>query len=144
MSVIGSDVLPAVVATVNSGHSHIREETGLDEAVSTAVRSGRLRATEDTTAAAREADIVVVIVPLIVDRARQMDFHNLDSATRSIARGLHPGHLVIYETTLPVGTTRSRLAPMLEAESGLKVGSDLFVAFSPERLYAGRIFEDLR
>ena len=144
MNVIGCDVLPSVVATVNAGRSHIREERGLDEAVAKAVEAGRLRAIEDASAAAREADTVVVIVPLIVDPAGTVDFHNLDSATLSIAQGLHRGSLVIYETTVPVGTTRIHLTPRLEEQSGLKAGTDFFVAFSPERLYSGRIFEDLR
>lgn len=144
LRVIGCDVHPGVVATVNSGRTHIREEAGLAEAVADGVASGRLKATEDTGAAVSEAETVVVIVPLIVDGAMNIDFSNLDAATRSIAKGLRPGSLVIYETTLPVGTTRNRFVPMLEEGSGLELGSDLFVAFSPERLYAGRIFEDLK
>lgn len=144
MRVIGCDVLPDVVATINSGHSHIHEEAGLEDAVAAAVASGRLRATTDTPAAVAEADAVVVIVPLLVGLDRSMDFRNLDAATHAVARGLKRGCLVIYETTLPVGTTRQRLGPMLEKESGLKAGADFHLAFSPERLYAGRIFEDLR
>lgn len=144
LNVIGCDVVPDVVAAVNSGRSHILEEAGLDAAVKSAVANQRLRATQDTTAAVKEADVVVVIVPLLVDQAHKIDFKNLDSATAAIARGLHRGSLVIYETTLPVGTTRNRLAPLLEKGSGLSAGKDFLVAFSPERLYAGRIFEDLR
>ena len=68
----------------------------------------------------------------------------MDAATASTAAALRPNTLVIYETTLPVGTTRSRFAPMLTAGSGLTLGLDLFVAFSPERVYSGRIFADLR
>jgi len=144
MRVIGCDVLPDVVETINGGRSHIHEEAGLEDAVRAAVASGRLRATNDTPAAVAEADVVVVIVPLMVGPDRSIDFRNLDSATRAVAHGLRRGCLVIYETTLPVGTTRHRLGPLLEQESGLKVGTDFGLAFSPERLYAGRIFEDLR
>ncbi len=144
MTVIGCDVIPEVVATVNSGRSHIHEEAGLAEAVAAAVAAGRLRATSDTAAAVAEASTVVVIVPLMVDSDHAMDFRNLDAATSAVARGLKPGSLVVYETTLPVGTTRNRLGPALENESGLKAGADFHLAFSPERLYAGRIFEDLR
>ena len=75
---------------------------------------------------------------------RSMDYRNIDAATAAVRRGLRRGALVCYETTLPVGTTRRRLGPMLEKESGLAVGRDFHLAFSPERLYAGRIFEDLR
>src|SRR5690606_31775712 len=55
-----------------------------------------------------------------------------------------PGTLVSYETTLPVGTTRDRWAPMLEAGSGLTVGEDFHLVFSPERVLTGRVFSDLR
>lgn len=142
--VTGCDVLGEVVDSINAGRSHIHEEAGLEEAVASAVANGKLKATTDTAAAVAKSDAVVIIVPLMVDDDRNTDYKNIDSATRAVARGLHPGSLVIFETTLPVGTTRRRLMPMLEKESGLKCGSDFFVAFSPERLYAGRIFEDLR
>ncbi len=144
MRVIGCDVLPDVVAAVNSGRSHIREEPGLDEAVASAVASGKLSATVDTAAAVAEANVAVIIVPLMVDRNGTIDFGSLDAATRAAAKGLHRGSLIIYETTLPVGTTRGRLGPLLESSSALVAGTDFHLAFSPERLYAGRIFEDLR
>src|SRR5579864_1365580 len=142
--VIGCDVVPQVVNTSNAGHSHVHEEPGLEEAVSREVHEGRLRASLDTAAATRESDVVVVIVPLIVGPDRSMDFRILDAATTAVGRGLRRGTLVIYETTLPVGTTRGRLRGILEKESGLRAGADFALAFSPERLYAGRIFEDLR
>ena len=144
LNVIGCDVLGAVVETVNRGQAHIKEEPGLEEALAAAVKAGRLRATTDTTSAVAESDVVVVIVPLMVDSARTIDFRNLDSATQAVGRGLKRGALVVIETTLPVGTTRNHVKPMLEDASGLRAGSDFFVAFSPERLYAGRIFKDLR
>jgi nucleotide sugar dehydrogenase len=144
LQVIGSDLLPEVVESINAGRSHIREEAGLDDAVRTAVTGGRLKATTDTTSAVAGASVVVVIVPLMVDVERAIDYRSLDAATNAVARGLQRGTLVVYETTLPVGTTRARLLPMLERGSGLQAGDGLFLAFSPERLYAGRIFEDLR
>lgn len=144
LRVIGCDVLPDVVKTINAGHSHIHEESGLEEAVAASVANGTLRATVDTTEAVAESNVVVVIVPLMVAGDHTMDFRNLDAATHAIAGGLKRGTLVIYETTLPVGTTRRRLGPMLEQGSGLSMATDFHLAFSPERLYAGRIFEDLR
>ena len=144
MHVIGCDVLADVVESVNAGKAHIREEAGLEEAVAAAVRAGTLRATTDTTAAVKAAGVVVVIVPLMVAPDRTMDYRAIDAATAAVARGLKRGSLVVYETTLPVGTTRRRFAPMLEEGSGLKAGTGFHLAFSPERLYAGRIFEDLR
>jgi len=144
MSVIGCDVRPEVIDAVNTGRSHIREEPGLAEAVAAAVADGRLRATLDTTAAVASANTVVLIVPLLTDRDHKIDFGQLDAATRAIGGGLHRGCLVLCETTVPVGTTRNRLAPILEERSGLRAGDDFQLAFSPERLYAGRIFDDLK
>ena len=68
----------------------------------------------------------------------------MDSATEDIGRGLRQGTLVIYETTLPVGTTRTRFAPKLQELSGLVPGEGFFMAFSPERVLTGRVFADLR
>jgi len=144
LDVIGCDVLPDVVEAINAGRAHIHEESGLEEAVAVAVAKGKLKATTDTTAAVARTDVVVIIVPLLVSREHTTDYSSLDAATRAVGRGLHRGSLVIYETTLPVGTTRLRLGPMLEDVSGLVAGRDFHLAFSPERLYAGRIFEDLR
>src|SRR5207237_4215951 len=67
-----------------------------------------------------------------------------DAATDAVGRGLRRGTLVIYETTLPVGTTRLRIGPRLEDASGLAPGRDFLLAFSPERVSSGRIFRDLR
>src|SRR6266508_2195982 len=144
MNVIGCDVLAHVVETINAGQSHIHEEAGLEDAVAGAVSRGVLSATLDTASAAKRADVVVVIVPLVVGPDHAMDYRNIDAATRAVGAGLQRGALVVYETTLPVGTTRQRLGPMLEEASDLQAGKDFYLAFSPERLYAGRIFEDLR
>jgi nucleotide sugar dehydrogenase len=68
----------------------------------------------------------------------------MDQATALIGSNLKKGSLICYETTLPIGTTRTRFVPSLEKQSGLKAGIDFNVVFSPERVFTGRIFEDLR
>ena len=102
-----------------------------------------MSATTSTTTAVRESDVVVVVVPLMTDEEAVPDFSAMDAATRDIAAGLQQGTLVSYETTLPVGTTRDRFAPMLEEGSSLHVGDDFFLVHSPERVFSGRIFSDL-
>src|SRR5436190_2120487 len=67
----------------------------------------------------------------------------MDSAVAAIGPGVHAGSLVIFETTLPVGDTRDRFTPRLEAASGLKADADFFVAFSPERLFSGAALRNL-
>ena len=142
--VVGVDVDETTVASVNDGVEPFPGEDGL-AAKLTAVRADdRLRATTDYSDAVPSADAVVVVVPLFVDEETgEPDFRAMDSATKDIAANLTPGTLVSYETTLPVGTTRDRWGPMLEAGSGLTEGVDFHLVFSPERVLTGRVFADL-
>jgi nucleotide sugar dehydrogenase len=141
--VVAVDVQETVVDAINEGRSHVEEEPGLAELVRTAHTGGRLRATMDGAAAAREADVVVLIVPVMLDDTQQPDYRHMDAAVDSIGPGIHSGSLVIFETTLPVGDTRERFTPRLEAASGLTADADFFVAFSPERLYSGAALRNL-
>lgn len=142
-TVIGCDINPHVVDMVNAGLTLIRDEDQLEEKLRAACDTGRITATSDTSSAVATADVVVVIVPLMVDSNRVIDFQIIDAATEAVGRGIKPGTTVIYETTMPVGTTRSRNARGLESASGLVAGKDFSVAFSPERIRTGRIFRDL-
>ncbi|HSO29893.1 MAG TPA: nucleotide sugar dehydrogenase [Candidatus Sulfomarinibacteraceae bacterium] len=142
-NVIAVDVQEPVVAAINEGRSHIGEEPGVAELVASAHAAGRLRATTDGAAAARAADVVVLIVPVMLDAAHQPDYRYMDSAVASIGPGVHAGSLVVFETTLPVGDTRGRFAPQLEAASGLRAERDFFVVFSPERLFSGAVLRNL-
>ncbi len=141
--VIAIDIDPSVVAAINEGRSHIGEEPGVADLVAEAHRAGRLRATLDGSAAAAEADVVVLIVPVMLDATNHPDRRSMDAAVTSIGAGLRAGSTVILETTLPVGDTRDRYAPMLAEASGLAIEEDLFVAFSPERLYSGAALRNL-
>lgn len=143
-SVIGADVIEKTVELVNAGVEPFPGEAHLGEYLAEVVKSGALRATTDTTSAVAQSDAVVVVVPLFVDNEGIPDFGWMDAATESIGKGLKPGTLVSYETTLPVGTTRNRFAPALEKLSGLKAGVDFHLVFSPERVFTGRVFADLR
>jgi len=142
-SVVAADVQQAVVDAINEGRSHVDEEPGLAELVESAHGAGMLRATTDGAAAARDADVVVLIVPVILDDEQQPDYRHMDAAVASIAPSVHEGSAVIFETTLPVGDTRGRYVPRLEAASGLRTDETLFVAFSPERLYSGAALRNL-
>ncbi len=128
--VFGADIDPAIVELVGRGEAPPNSEQGLPERVASGKADGLLRATLNTAEAVAASNVVVVIVPLLTDTAGQPDFRALDSATTAIAGGLQPGTLVIYETTLPLGTTRERFGPLLES-SGLRAGQDFQIAFSP-------------
>ena len=143
--VLGVDLAPWIVEAINRGESPHRDEQALVERVPQLVAEGRLRATTwEAADGVREADAIVVIVPVVVDAQREIDFAPIDAATRDIARHLGPGTLVVYETTLPVGTTRNRFGPMLAEGSGLELDDGFHLAFSPERVLVGRVFLDLR
>src|SRR5262245_36639077 len=119
-SVIAVDIEPLVVAAINQGRSHIGDEPGVGELVARAHAEGRLRATVDGAEAARQADVVVLIVPLMLDESSRPDHRSMDAAVSAIAPGLHSGSLVVFETTLPVGDTRQRYAPCLTEASRLR------------------------
>lgn len=140
----GADIDRALVECINRGEEPFPGEADLGTRLAEVIGSGSLTATTDTTSAVAASEVVVVVVPLVVDAEARPEFAAMDAATTAIGEGLAPGTLVIYETTLPVGTTRGRFTPRLAELSGLTPGDDLLVCFSPERVYSGRIFADLR
>ena len=143
--VVGVDVNPATVDLVNQGREPFPGEAQLQQKLSELVPAGRVRATTDYADAVPSADAVVLVVPLFVDeQTAEPDFGWMDAATRSLGEHLTPETLVAYETTLPVGTTRTRWKPLLEEVSGLTEGEDFHLVFSPERVLTGRVFDDLR
>jgi UDP-N-acetyl-D-mannosaminuronic acid dehydrogenase len=145
--VVGCDIDPRVVDTVNAGRAPFPGEAGLDELLAEVVPAGRLRATRDTAAAvAGGAELVIAVPPLIVDAAARPDWRILDAVVDDIGRGLAGGTtpvVVSIETTVPVGTTRGRIAPALAARSRRATDADVAVVFSPERVFSGRVFADL-
>jgi UDP-N-acetyl-D-glucosamine dehydrogenase len=142
--VTGCDIDPRTVELVNATRAPFPGEAGLEEALADVVGSGRLRATTQTTAAvAAGADLVVLVPPLVVDDRARPDWRVLDSVLADVGGGLRAGAVVSVETTVPVGTTRTRVAPALERGSGLRSGADFHAVFSPERVYSGRVFADL-
>jgi len=144
-NVTGVDVNERTVDLINSGIEPFPGEAHLQKKLANVISSGDLRATSSYADAIPDADAVVIVVPLFVDEeTAEPVFDWMDAATTSLAEHLSPHTLISYETTLPVGTTRTRWKPMIEKLSGLTEGSDFHLVFSPERVYSGRIFEDLR
>ncbi|WBQ05012.1 nucleotide sugar dehydrogenase [Kribbella sp. CA-293567] len=143
--VVGVDINQSFVDLVNAGQEPFPGEAHLAEKLAETVGDGRLRATSDYADAIPGADAIVIVVPLFVDeKTGEPQFGWMENATRSLAEHLTPGTLVSYETTLPVGTTRTRWKPLIEEVSGLTEGTDFHLVFSPERVLTGRVFADLR
>lgn len=142
-TVVGCDIAPHTVDLVNRGECPIAGEKGLDERLRAAVGKGSLTATTDTVAGVQCSQAVVVIVPAYLTADRNADLSAVEAAAHEVASGLKENTLVVFETTLPVGTTRGRLGPILCEGSGLALGSGFLLAFSPERVSSGRALSDL-
>jgi UDP-N-acetyl-D-mannosaminuronic acid dehydrogenase len=137
-SVVGVDVDPKVVDTINHGDIHI-VEPDLDILVKSAVHSGNLTASSQP----QEADVFIIAVPTPFKKDKKPDLTYIEGATESIISVLKKGNLVILESTSPVGTTISRVAVKISERTGWKPGEDFFVAHCPERVLPGRILKEL-
>jgi UDP-N-acetyl-D-glucosamine dehydrogenase len=131
--VIGYDVSERVVGLLMAGQSHIQDVPGSD--IQAMVASGAFVATT-AEARLRECDAISIAVPTPLSKTRDPDMSFVLSAADAIARQAHAGLCVVLESTTYPGTTRELLQPRLEA-MGLVVGTDVFVAFSPERVDPG-------
>lgn len=131
--VVGVDVQPEVVETINQGRIHI-EEPDLDILVRSAVSSGQLRAVDRP----QPADVFMICVPTPIRSDRSADLSYVEEASRAIRPLVRRGNLLILESTSPPRTTEEVVIPLAVPE-GLGVGEDVFVAHCPERVLPGRI-----
>jgi UDP-N-acetyl-D-glucosamine dehydrogenase len=131
--VLGFDVNQRVVDGLNAGHSHVKDVS--DEALHRAVEAGRFEATSDASRLA-EPDAISICVPTPLSKFKDPDVSYIVAATEAVKRTLRRGQAIILESTTYPGTTREILLPALES-TGLKVGEDFFLAFSPERVDPG-------
>ncbi len=130
---IGFDVQAKKVDSVNAGHNYIGDIVG--DTLKEMVDTGYLRATSNFDFI-KDVDAVAICVPTPLDKYQQPDISYVKGSTESVAEHVHPGMLVVLESTTYPGTTEELLKPILE-KSGLKCGEDFFLAFSPERVDPG-------
>lgn len=131
--VLGFDVDSKVVAGLERGESHVKDVSHED--LQQARADDRLRATTDMSRL-REPDVISICVPTPLSKFKDPDMSYIQSAGRALTKTLRAGQIVILESTTYPGTTREILLPELES-SGLSVGTDFFLAFSPERVDPG-------
>jgi UDP-N-acetyl-D-glucosamine dehydrogenase len=131
--VTGIDLDEKRVAMLQAGRSYIQDVSTSD--VRVLARSGRLSATSDF-GVLRKVDAVNVCVPTPLSKHRDPDVSHVVAAAEQVARHLHSGMLVVLESTTYPGTTDELILPLLE-KTGMKVGRDFFLAFSPERVDPG-------
>jgi UDP-N-acetyl-D-glucosamine dehydrogenase len=129
----GIDLDGHKVQAINAGESYIPDVRTAD--LSALTRAGRLDATTDFSVV-KDLDTINICVPTPLRKTKDPDMSYIVSAVESIAAHLHPGLLICLESTTYPGTTDEVVQPLLEA-TGLKAGTDLFLAFSPERVDPG-------
>ena len=132
--VIGLDADPAKVKSLSAGTSYVEDVPS--EAVERAVRAGKLKPTLDYDDL-KPVDGVSICVPTPLRKTGDPDLSYIVAVSKALVPVLHPGMVVILESTTYPGTTRELVQPELES-TGLKVGEDIFLAFSPERVDPGR------
>ncbi len=134
-TVTGIDLDPRKIDAIQRGESYIPDVPA--ETVARLVQTGKLSAVADF-AALKEVDAVSICVPTPLRKTGDPDMSYIISATEQLARYVHPGMIIVLESTTYPGTTREILLPRLGVEKGLTVGVDFFLAFSPERVDPGR------
>ena len=139
--VIGIDVDPVRVESVNRGQSYVQDvstET-LARLTSDAGQDGPLSATTDYRAL-EDVDVVIVCVPTPLSKTKDPDLTHINAAADEISRHLHSDMLIVLESTSYPGTTEELVLPRLQRSNGrtLQVGTDFYLAFSPERIDPGR------
>src|SRR5712692_220714 len=134
-SVVGLDIDERKVEAIERGASYIPDVQ--DAQLARLVATDRLHATNDF-AALQRLDTVNICVPTPLRKTKDPDVSYMVAAVEQVATYLHPGMLIILESTTYPGTTEELVRPMLEA-AGLKAGRDFFLAFSPERIDPGNV-----
>jgi len=132
----GVDPDPRKVNAVNKGESYVQDVPG--EQVARLLKLGRLSATTDFSTL-HNCDAISICVPTPLRKTGDPDMSFILSATEELAKYIHPGMIIVLESTTYPGTTREVLLPKLGKEKGLVVGKDFFLAFSPERVDPGRV-----
>lgn len=141
LDVLGVDTSPRLVEETNAGHSRLEEE-GLAELVAGGVAAGRLRATTDY-ALVKDVDVVLITVGTPVREDGSLADEQLRGACAELSGHIRPGQLLVLKSTVPPGTTRGLVLPLLQG-GGLVGGVDFGLAFTPERLAEGSALAELR
>lgn len=133
----GVDVNEKAVTMIQNKELHI-EENGLQERLDTAIDGGMLTASMKPV----EADVFIIAVPSPIKADKTAELEYVRKATASVVPFLKKGDLVILESTVPPRTVEDVMMPEL-VQSGLEIGTELFVSHSPERVIPGRVFQEL-
>ena len=140
--VICVDKNPKTLEALASGRSPF-EEPGLEKKISKHFREGRFTVTSDSAYAASKSDVIVLVVPTLIDEGLRPDYSYIEKACEELGKGLRKGTLFIVASTVGPGVTETLIKERLEEASGLKAGRDFSLAYSPIRGMAGKALRDI-
>jgi UDP-N-acetyl-D-mannosaminuronic acid dehydrogenase len=140
--VIGVDADQHAVNIIKRGKAPFFEP-GLDEILRKHVKDGRLIATNEAKDAASASDVIVFVVPTLIDEKKKPVYLHVEKACKDVGMGMRSGAIIIFESTVGPGITETLVKDALEGASGLKAGTDFALAYSPIHATAGRVLEDI-
>ncbi len=143
-TIVGVDINPVKVDAINEGTAPV-VEPGVSERIATNVANGRIRATLDLDEAIDATDLSLVCLGTPSSASGDLSTEALESVTAGIGRAIQKkgrGHTVVIRSTVQPGTTRARLAPILQESAGCELGGDVDLAFNPEFLREGTAVKD--
>ena len=138
---IGVDISKDLINNIKNGTSH-KNEPFISDIFSRALKKGKLSLTSDGISASKDSDIKIVAVPVDLN-GKKINLKALIAATTSISKALKRNDAVIITSSLPPGTTKKIVLPLLEKNSGLKGERDFFLIYNPERIFEGRALADI-
>ncbi len=140
--VIAVDANQRTINLIKKGKTPFMEPK-LDVLLERHIKNGHLTATQDTREAASASDIIMFVVPTLIDRRKKPDYSTIEKACKDVGMGLHPDPMIIFASATGPGVTESLLRETLENTSGLKAGIDFGLAYSPIRAIPGQVLQDI-
>ncbi|MCM8761034.1 MAG: nucleotide sugar dehydrogenase [Candidatus Omnitrophica bacterium] len=141
-NVTGVDTNKSVIDLINKGKCPV-DEPFVKDLAKDLILNGHLSASMDLEGSVALSDAVIVIVPVLLDEDNEADVKNAVSVAEGIGRSARKGTVISFEMTLPVGTMRNVIAPILE-KSGLRIEKDIYLVYSPERVKSGIVMKQMR
>jgi nucleotide sugar dehydrogenase len=141
--VIGVDKSSKVLKNAKIGKTHLQLEPGVNEAFTKGIEDNRFKVYEDLVKASLDSYFKMICVPVLAANGSAADLTAIKDVATSIGKGLKKFDVVALNPSVPPGTTEEIVLPILEKESGLKVETDFYMIYNPERIYEGRAIEDI-
>lgn len=140
-TIIGVDISQKLLSEIKSGTSH-KKEPFISETFTTALKNESLFITNNGIEASKKSDIKIVAVPVGL-RGRKIDLKALMSVSKDVGKGLKKGDAVLISPSLPPGTMKNIVLPIIEKHSNLKGEQDFYFIYNPERIFEGRALQDI-